>query len=325
MSVVLSKAPFRVSLGGGGTDLETYYSKFGGFLIAGAIDKYIYLLTHALFQNVYRLKYSKFEEVETPQEIEHPIIRETILNHWDGPPLEISSVADIPAGTGLGSSGAFTVALLQALALLSRKATNPALLAEQASHIEIDLLGEPIGKQDQYVSAHGGICAYTFNTDGTVDVEPLNIQARTLQLMEDNLLLFFTGQTRTAGSILADQNSRSKSNDPKMIENLHATKQIGMQGRELLESGNMHDYGLLLDEHWQIKRVRSDLTTNGRIDSLYEYALTEGAIGGKLVGAGGGGFLLMYTDDPDRLRSAFARKSLTEVRFGFDFHGVTTE
>ena len=202
MSVIFARAPLRISLGGGGTDLPSYYRQRGGFLIAGAIDKYIYMLTHTVFQKRFRLKYSEFEEVDHPSEIRHPIFRETLLRHWEGSPLEIASVADIPAGTGLGSSGSFTVCLLKALALGGRMASTPGGIAEAACHIEIDVLGEPSGKQDQYVAAHGGICAYTFNPDDSVTVEPLRISAETIAAMSDGFLLFFTGETRKATDIL---------------------------------------------------------------------------------------------------------------------------
>jgi len=220
MSVVFSRAPLRVSLGGGGTDLPSYYRERGGFLVGGAIDKYVYMLTHTVFQRRYRMKYSSFEEVDQPSEIEHPILRESLLRHWSGDPLEVSVVADVPAGTGLGSSGSFTVCLLKALALARRVAITPGRLAEDACEIEIDVLGEPTGKQDQYVAAHGGICAYTFNTDGSVDVEPLELSRRTLDYLRNNLLLFYTGEARSASAILADQVKRTEAGDETMRANL---------------------------------------------------------------------------------------------------------
>ena len=198
MSVIFSRAPLRVSLGGGGTDLPSYYRQHGGFLVSGAIDKYVYMLTHTVFQRRYRMKYSQFEEVDDPSEIRHPILRESLLRHWNGDPLEVSVIADVPAGTGLGSSGSFTVCFLKALALARRVAMSPGRLAEDACEIEIDVLGEPTGKQDQYVAAHGGICAYTFNRDGSVDVEPITLSRETLERLRNNLLLFYTGEARPA-------------------------------------------------------------------------------------------------------------------------------
>ncbi len=321
MSVIFTRAPLRISLGGGGTDLPSYYREHGGFLIAGAIDKYIYMLTHTVFQQRFRLKYSEFEEVDRPEEIRHPILRETLCRHWSGSPLEIASVADIPAGTGLGSSGAFTVCLLKALHLGGRMSSAPAAIAEEACHIEIDVLGEPSGKQDQYVAAHGGICAYTFNPDDTVDVEPLRLPAETLEGMSDGFLLFFTGETRKATDILEDQDRRTRELDATMVANLDRTKQIGLDSRALLESGDLMAYGELMHEHWLNKRARSAGMSTGRVNDLYERARANGAVGGKLVGAGGGGFLLVYTPEPGRLREAMAGADAPEVRFGFDFHG----
>jgi D-glycero-alpha-D-manno-heptose-7-phosphate kinase len=321
MSVIFTRAPLRLSLGGGGTDLPSYYREHGGFLIAAAMDKYMYMLTHTVFQKRYRLKYSQFEEVDDPSDIEHPILREVLVRHWDGNPLEIASLADIPAGTGLGSSGAFAVCLLKALALAGSKATTPSAIAEAASHIEIDILGEPVGKQDTYVSAHGGICAYTFNRDDTVSVEPLDLSEDTILAMTDRFLLFFTGETRDAVEILADQDKRSRAGEAEMLQNLHRTKEIGLESRKLLEAGDLEQFSELMHEHWLNKRRRSAGMTTDRADELYELARGNGAIGGKLVGAGGGGFLLMYTTDVDRTREALAEAGAAEVRFGFDFHG----
>jgi D-glycero-alpha-D-manno-heptose-7-phosphate kinase len=321
MSVIFTRAPLRLSLGGGGTDLPSYYREHGGFLIAAAMDKYMYMLTHTVFQKRYRLKYSQFEEVDDPADIRHPILREALSRYWNGNPLEIASLADIPAGTGLGSSGAYAVCLLKALALAGSKATTPSSIAEAASHIEIDILGEPVGKQDTYVSAHGGICAYTFQPDDTVTVEPLELSEETIQEMTDRFLLFFTGETRDAVEILADQDERSRSGDEEMLQNLHRTKELGLESRRLLEAGDLQRYAELMHEHWLNKRKRSAGMTTDRADELYELARKNGAVGGKLVGAGGGGFLLLYTTDVDRTREVLVAGGAPEVRFGFDFHG----
>ncbi|MCZ4491302.1 MAG: kinase, partial [Conexibacter sp.] len=224
MSVIFTRAPLRISLGGGGTDLPSYYEEHGGYLLSGAIDKYIYMLTHTVFQQRYRMKYSETEEVDDPKDIKHPILRETLLRHWRGNPLEIASVADVPAGTGMGSSGAFTVGLIKGLALAKRMSITPGDLAEAACRIEIDVLNEPVGKQDQYVSAHGGICAYTFNADGSVDVQPVELDESTLRRLRHNLLLFYTGEARSASRILGDQVKRTTESDPAMVDNLHRTK-----------------------------------------------------------------------------------------------------
>jgi D-glycero-alpha-D-manno-heptose-7-phosphate kinase len=321
MSVVFAKAPMRLSLGGGGTDLPSYYREHGGFLVAGAIDQYVYLLTHTVFQRRYRLKYSTIEEVDDPRDIKHPILRETISRHWNGSPLEIAAVADIPAGTGLGSSGAFTVCLLKSLAVAGHRPTTPGAMAEDACHIEIDVLGEPIGKQDQYAAAHGGICAYTFHQDDSVTVEPLKLDPAAIQWMADHLLLFYTGETRRAGELLGDQDRRTRAMDSSMLDNLHRTKEMGHRSHRLLESGDLDAYARLMHEHWLNKRARSLGMSSDRADLLYDAARNSGALGGKLVGAGGGGFLLVYSEDVERTRQTLAELDSHEVRFSFDFQG----
>jgi D-glycero-alpha-D-manno-heptose-7-phosphate kinase len=322
MSVIFSRAPLRISLGGGGTDLPSYYSEHGGFLVSGAIDKYVYMLTHTVFQRRYRMKYSSTEEVDTIEEIRHPILRETLLRHWRGNPLEIASVADVPAGTGMGSSGTFTVCLLKGLAHARRAAIAPGPLAEAACEIEIDVLGEPVGKQDQYVAAHGGICAYAFNADGSVDVEPLELGEATLRKLRDQMLLFYTGEARSAATVLGDQDQRSKAGDTEMLENLHRTKEMGHRSRELLLAGDLEGYAELMHEHWENKRRRSPGMASEHIDRLYTLARRSGAIGGKLVGAGGGGFLLVYAQRPQDTRQAMAAAGAQELVFDFEFGGA---
>ncbi len=322
MSVIFSRAPLRISLGGGGTDLPSYYEQHGGFLVSGAIDKYAYILTHTTFQRRYRMKYSELEEVETPSEIRHPILRESLLRHWSGNPLEIASVADVPAGTGMGSSGAYTVCLLKGLARARRTAITPGELAEAACEIEMGVLGEPVGKQDPYVAAHGGICAYTFGPDGSVNVESLELNATALRRMRDQLLLFYTGEARAASTMLADQDKRSKAGDEQMLENLHRTKELGLQSRELLQGGRLEEYAELMHEHWEHKRQRSPGMSDERIDGLYALARRNGVIGGKLVGAGGGGFLLVYTRRPEDTRRAMAAMNAPELAFDFEFSGA---
>jgi D-glycero-alpha-D-manno-heptose-7-phosphate kinase len=322
VSVIFSRAPLRISLGGGGTDLPSYYDEHEGFLVSGAIDKYVYMLTHTVFQRRYRMKYSSTEEVDTIEEIRHPILRETLLRHWRGNPLEIASVADVPAGTGMGSSGAFTVCLLKGLAHARRTAIAPGALAEAACEIEIDVLKEPVGKQDQYVAAHGGICAYTFKTDGSVEVEPLELDEATLRKLRDNLLLFYTGEARSASTVLGDQNERSKAGDAEMLENLHRTKAMGYKSRDLLVDGDVEGYARLMHEHWENKRRRSPGMASEHIDRLYTLARRSGAIGGKLVGAGGGGFLLVYAMRPVDTRQAMAAAGAHELVFDFEFGGA---
>lgn len=321
--MVITRSPLRISLGGGGTDLPSYYREHGGFLVAGAIDKYVYLTLHRTFVPDLIVKYSKLERVATADRLEHPIIREAFgLLKMDGRSLELTSMADIPGGTGLGSSGSFTTALLKLLHTANKNLISPAELAEQACHIEIDRLGEPIGKQDQYIAAVGGITAFTFHKDGRVDYRPAKISEEALFNLEDNLLLFFTGYSRSASGILQDQNDKSKANDQAMLDNLHFTKDLGYQSLTALESDNLEEFARLMDVHWQRKKVRSSGMSNQHINDWYDHAMGHGALGGKLIGAGGGGFLMFYAADKKMLRRAMREKGLQEVRFRFDFEGT---
>jgi D-glycero-alpha-D-manno-heptose-7-phosphate kinase len=321
--MIITRSPLRISLGGGGTDLPSYYKEFGGFLIAAAIDKYVYATVLRPFTPGIFLKYSKIEKTNQVSEVTHPIIRE-VLDEFNlkTPQLEISTLADIPSGTGLGSSGSFTTALIKALYTHYKKPIHASELAELACKIEIDKLKEPIGKQDQFIAVFGGITSFTFNQDDSVIVKPLPISIKTLHDLEDNLLLFYTGVTRSAGRILFDQNQKSILKDKKMIENLHHTKDIGLKSFEALTSGNTHEYGELLNEHWERKVDRSENISNENINLIYKTALKNGAIGGKLVGAGGGGFLLFYANDKNKLRISMKTFNLEEVRFKFDFEGT---
>ena len=314
----------RISLGGGGTDLPSYYREYTGFVVAAAITRYVYITINEAFWPQIRLKYSKLEEVETVDQIQHPIIREAMkLTGVTGPYLDIVSLSDIPAGTGLGSSGSFTTALLRALHTLKRNFVPPQELAEQACRIEIDLLHEPIGKQDQFIAAFGGITCFQFLPDDRVIAEPLKMPADALANLEDNLLLFFTGSARDASEILRDQDKRTKENGKEMLENLHFTKQLGHESRDALVAGNLRKFAELMHIHWEHKKKRSPGMSNGRVDELYDLARANGALGGKLVGAGGGGFLMLYTEDKTRVRQAMRQAGLREVRVQFDFAGTT--
>jgi D-glycero-alpha-D-manno-heptose-7-phosphate kinase len=322
MSVIFSRAPLRISLGGGGTDLPSYYRKHGGFLVSGAIDKYVYILTHTVFQRRYRMKYSELEEVDEPSQIRHPILREGLLRHWCGNPLEIASVADVPAGTGMGSSGAYTVCLIKGLVRARHSSISPGDLAEAACEIEMGVLGEPVGKQDPYVAAHGGICTYTFHPSGAIAVEPLELDPDVLRRLRDQLLLFYTGESRSASKMLADQDERSKAGEQQMIENLHSIKELGRRSGELLRTGELEEYAELMHEHWEHKRRRSPGMASEHIDRLYTLARRSGVIGGKLVGAGGGGFLLVYSPRPEDTRQAMAAAGASELAFDFEFDGA---
>jgi len=321
--MIITRSPLRITLGGGGTDLPSYYRQHGGFLIAAAIDKYVYVTVMRPFVEGIFLKYSKLEHVEKADEVEHPIIREAVRTlGFTTPQVEITTLADIPAGTGLGSSGSFSTALLKALYAHRRRLLHPNELAELACEIEINRLGEPIGKQDQYIAAYGGVTCFTFNPDERVEARPLKLSMDALFTLEDNLLLFFTGFSRSAGAILADQKTRTEHADADMLANLHYVKELGLRGRDALEKGDTDTFGALMHEHWDHKRRRSDGMSNAHIDEWYELGRRNGAIGGKLVGAGGGGFLMFYSEDHRRLRAAMSKAGLEEVRFRFDFEGT---
>ncbi|HLP78456.1 MAG TPA: galactokinase [Candidatus Paceibacterota bacterium] len=321
--MIIARSPLRISLGGGGTDLPSYYEQHTGFLIAAAIDKYVYITLHDTFVPELIVKYSKLERVLNAGELEHPIIREAFdLVGLTGQSLELTSMADIPAGTGLGSSGSFTTALLKALHAYKRNLVHPADLAEQACDIELNRLKEPIGKQDQYIAAFGGITCFKFLPGGKVEAWPLKISEETRYNLEDNLLLFFTGYSRSASAILKEQDQKSKASDASMIENLHFVKDLGFQSQRAMEAGDLKEFARLMDVHWQRKKQRSGGMSNPRINEWYDLAMANGALGGKLIGAGGGGFLMFYADDKTKLRHAMRKAGLKEVRFRFDFEGT---
>ncbi len=319
--MIITRTPLRISLGGGGTDLPSYYERSGGLVIAGAITKYIFVAMNRTFTDDYFLKYSAIERVSVRKEIDHPIVRETFELHDVQPSVEMVSVADIPAGTGLGSSGAFTVGLLRAVTAYQREHASPLTLAEEACSIEIDRLGRPVGKQDQYIAAFGSLTCFTFERDGTVSVAPLQVSNETLHDLEEHLLMFFTGYSRDADHMLEDQKARSAEGEAAMLENLDFVKSVGQASREALENGDTEEFASLMHQHWLRKRERSAGMTNALIDRWYERGTASGALGGKLVGAGAGGFLLFYSRDPGSLRQAMADEGLAEVRFSFDQDG----
>ena len=321
--MIIARSPLRVSLGGGGTDLPSYYREHEGFLLAAAIDKYVFVTVMRPFTRGVFLKYSNLEHVEQISEIKHPIIREVLtMEGLEVPQVEITTLADIPSGTGLGSSGSFTTALIKAVYAHRRKLILPQDLAELACHVEIDRLQEPIGKQDQYIAAYGGLTCFTFHKDNRVTAKPLKISQETLYDLEDHLLLFFTGFSRSAGGILKDQKVRTQKNDNEMLKNLHYVKELGLRSQEALEKGDGEGFGKIMHEHWEHKKKRSGGMSNPKIDEWYELGMKNGAVGGKLVGAGGGGFLMFYAGDRQKLRLAMARAGLEEVRFRFDFEGT---
>jgi D-glycero-alpha-D-manno-heptose-7-phosphate kinase len=321
--LIITRSPLRLPLGGGGTDLASYYREHEGFLIAAAIDKYAYITIHHNFTQQLIIKYSKLEQVDEVDQIQHPIVREALkLVGIKNLSLEITSMADIPAGTGLGSSGSFTTALLKALHADRKNLVHPEELAAQACEIEIERLGEPIGKQDQYIAAFGGITCFEFHKDDRVSARPLRISSETLNDLEDNLMIFFTGYSRSASSILKDQDEKSKQKDPAMMANLHYVKDLGLRTMRAFESGNLNEFAELMNEQWEQKRKRSSGISNPKIDEWYELARANGALGGKLIGAGGGGFLMFYASDKSRLRHVLTEAGMREVRFRFDFEGT---
>jgi D-glycero-alpha-D-manno-heptose-7-phosphate kinase len=321
--MIITRSPLRISLGGGGTDLPSYYRQHGGGVISAAIDKYVYITIHQTFFSELIIKYSKMERVQTIEQVQHPIIREALkMVGIIEPTLEITSMADIPDGTGLGSSGSFTTALLKALHTHCKNVVPSADLAAQACEIEIDRLGAPIGKQDQFIAAYGGVTCFEFNADDTVTVAPVRLSAETLHDLEDNLMLFFTGVYRSASAILKDQDDKTKNNENSMLENLHFIRELGIKSRECLESGRLVEFAELMNVHWDFKKRRSQGMSNGKIDEWYSLARGNGALGGKLIGAGGGGFLMFYTEDKTRLRRVMTLAGMREVRFRFDFEGT---
>ena len=321
--MIIARSPLRISLGGGGTDLPSYYEKHGGFLIAGAIDRYVYITLHETFVSDLIVKYSELERVTDASQLKHPIIREAMaLVGASGHSMELTSMADIPAGTGLGSSGSFTTALLKALHAYKKNLVHPNELAEQACEIELVKLKEPIGKQDQYIAAYGGLTCFNFLPDGKVEAWPLKVSDETRDNLEDNLLLFFTGYSRSASAILKEQDTKSKSDDKSMIDNLHFVKELGLQSKTALESGELNEFARLMDVHWQRKKQRSGGMSNPQINDWYDLAMANGALGGKLIGAGGGGFLMFYANDKASLRHTMRNAGLKEVRFRFDFEGT---
>lgn len=321
--MIIARSPLRISLGGGGTDLPSYSRQHGGRLVAGAIDKYVYITINETFSEEYIIKYSKMERTKRVEDIQHPLIREALL--LVGAPqrrIEITSMADIPAGTGLGSSGSFLTALLQALHAYRKSIVGTSDLAAEACHIEIDRLGEPVGRQDQWIAAHGGVTLFEYHPNDDVTVAPLGLPDDIQHDLEDNLLLFFTGYARSASSILAHQNAQTAERDPCMEDNLHVVKDLGIRSEAALCAGNLDEFAELMNVHWELKKQRSPGMTNTDIDNWHAMGLKNGALGGKLIGAGGGGFLMFYAEDKVPLRRCMRDIGLPELRFRFDFEGT---
>jgi len=320
--VIITRTPVRISLGGGGTDLASYYSNYGGFLVSAVIDKYIFVTVNKRFEDSIRISYSKTEIVDKLDDIQHPIVREVLKSLSLDKKLEITTIADIPANTGLGTSSSFTVGLLKALHTYKKETVTPKALAEEACRIEIDILQDPIGKQDQYMATFGGITTLTIDKNGNVTVNPLNISSDTIDELERHMILFYTGFKRKSSEVLLDQKEASERGEKKVIETLHKIKEIGGEIKTALEFGNHRRFGELLDIHWRTKRGLSNKVSNPEIDKWYEMARQNGALGGKIMGAGGGGFFMFYVDkDKNRLRETLEKEGLKEMRFRFELEG----
>ncbi len=320
--MIVSRTPFRLSLGGGGTDLPAYFTKYGGFFVSGAVDKYMHIIVNDRFEPGIRLSYSQTEIVDSPDAIRHPSVREALklLNLRDK--IEIVSLADVPAATGLGSSGSFTVGLLNALYAHQRIVKTPEEIAEMACDIAMNRLHEHSGKQDEYTASLGGIRSYEIDARGNVTSKELDISEHTLSELEYVIMMFYTGITRNAGEILGKEQGRVSDGDGEAVEKMHEIKAIGLESKKALEAGDLRRFGELLHEHWTVKRGIMDSMTTDSIDSWYAVARENGATGGKLVGAGGGGFLMLYCDHGrEKVRAALASRGLTEMRFRFDFEG----
>tara|TARA_A100001388_G_C28774586_1_gene506412 strand:+ start:2880 stop:3854 length:975 start_codon:yes stop_codon:yes gene_type:complete len=323
--MIITRSPLRITLGGGGTDLPSFYKKYGGFLVAGAIDKYVFTSIIKPYEDGIFLKYSKIEKKNSISRVSHPIIREALKKYDKNlKRIEITTLADVPSGTGLGSSGSFTNSLIKALFSYKNKNISAKKLAEESCNIEINKLKEPIGKQDQYISAFGGLKKIYFKKDGKVIVKKLEVKQDTYKKLEQNLLLFFTGYTRSASKILKKQNVMSNKKNPEMLKNLNEVKKIGYQSCHLLENNDLDQFGELLNYNWKKKIERSPEGVNKRIKFLYNDALNNGAIGGKLVGAGGGGFLMFYCRDKKSLKKRMSKFNIQELNFHFDNRGTKT-
>ncbi len=319
--MIISRTPFRISFTGGGTDLKAFYSREPGLVVSTTINKYMYITVHESFDRAVRVSYSKTEIVEEAAQLRHPIVRAAMELTGVTRGVEITSVADVPAGTGLGSSSSFTVGLLNALYAYQGRHVSSERLAEEASRIEIEMVGEPIGKQDQYAAAFGGLQSVTFQPDESVAVQPMICSAEVKQAFESRLLLFYSGQTREAKTILTAQ--REKTAEADGFASLRAMKALSERMRTLLQVNRpdaLDDLGRLLHEGWELKKGMAQGISNEPIDRHYHAARQAGALGGKLLGAGGGGFLLFYVPQASQ---AAVREALPlrEIPFRFESQG----
>lgn len=322
--MIITRTPFRFTLGGGGTDLPAYYSKYGGFIFAAGINKYMFInLNRPIVDDLVRVKYTKSEMVHHRDELEHDIAKEAMRMMGIEKGIEIISMADVPAGTGLGSSSCYAVGLLRALQSMKREYCSLQEVAEMACDLEINRLGKPIGKQDQYMAAFGGLTVLEIGKDGMVKVRAAVVTDSTLDDLNRNILMFYTGTSRSADTILSEQSLGAKEEKKDVVESMHYIKELGYKILEAVERGNITDVGLLFDQHWQYKKRISAKMSNGNLDELYELAKANGALGGKISGAGGGGFFVFYVEKHQtRFREKMKDMGLREMRYRFDFEGT---
>lgn len=322
--MIITRTPFRFTLGGGGTDLPSYYSKYGGFIFAAGINKYMFIsVNRPIVDSLVRVKYSKSEIVSHREKLQHPIAKEAMRMTEIEDSVEIVSIADVPAGTGLGSSSSYAVGLLNALHTMKKEYIPLQGLAEEACDLEINRLGEPIGKQDQYMAAFGGLTVLDIKKDGKVNVRRAKIDDSSLDDLNRNLLMFYTSTARSADKILSEQSEGIKEEKQDIVESMHYIKEIGYAILESAESGNITDIGLLFDKHWKYKKRISHKISNPRFDEIYETAKQNGALGGKISGAGGGGFFIFYVEENhSKLREALKKFNLKEMRYRFDLEGT---
>ena len=322
--MIITRTPFRITFGGGGTDLPSFYKEYGGFIFGAAIDKYMFIsVNRPIVDNLVRVKYSKSETTESIHEVNHELARECCRIMGIEKAIEIVSMADIPAGTGLGSSSSYTVGLLNALHNMSRNYFSLKELAEQACTVEIDIIGKPIGKQDQYIAVFGGLTVLEIDKNGEVEVRSAKVNAETLENLENNVLLFYEGTSRDTNEILSEQSDKIGKKEEDTVSSMLFIKGIGKQILEAIEEGNVRRFGELLHEHWLAKKKISSKMTNPRIDDLYEIARENGCLGGKIMGAGGGGFFMFYCENSDKckLRKVMGEKGLKELKYSFAMEG----
>ena len=321
--MIVSRTPFRITLGGGGTDLPSYYEKYGGFIFSFCLSKYMYVcVNRPSADDLIRLKYSISESVDDIEDLKHDIAKACLERVGINSKIEIASLSDIPAGSGLGSSSTYTVGLLNSLYSMLGDSKTLEFLANEACVIEMDILKKPMGKQDQYLAALGGFVVLEIDNNGVVKAKKINLDQSRMNELKRNLLIFYTGQQRKNNKILKEQDDSTKENKKAVLDSLHYIKESGYKILNIVQSGDIDDLGLMFREHWEMKKKLSSGITNSQIDSIYNVALENGAIGGKISGAGGGGFFTFYCNkDHQKLRNAMSNLGLKELEYSFDDKG----